>query len=78
IIFVVEPGDSPVLSGGMPGQHNFDGIVGGFVPETLDVEVYDEIIQVTTEQPFEYGRRVANEDGMLVGICSGAVCYAAP
>ena len=56
--------------------HKIQGI-GGFVPETLDVEVYDEIIQVKTEQAFEYARRVAKEEGILVGISSGAVIYAA-
>ncbi|EEM07357.1 Cysteine synthase [Bacillus pseudomycoides] len=77
IIYAVEPADSPVLSGGKPGPHKIQGIGAGFVPETLDVEVYDEIIQVKTEQAFEYARRVAREEGILVGISSGAVIYAA-
>lgn len=76
-IYAVEPADSPVLSGGKPGPHKIQGIGAGFVPETLDVEVYDEIIQVKTEQVFEYARRVAREEGILVGISSGAVVYAA-
>lgn len=76
-IYAVEPADSPVLSGGKPGPHKIQGIGAGFVPETLDVEVYDEIIQVKTEQAFEYARRVAKEEGILVGISSGAVVYAA-
>ncbi len=76
-IYAVEPADSPVLSGGKPGPHKIQGIGAGFVPETLDVEVYDEIIQVKTEQAFEYARRVAKEEGILVGISSGAVIYAA-
>ncbi|EEM13197.1 Cysteine synthase [Bacillus pseudomycoides] len=76
-IYAVEPADSPVLSGGKPGPHKIQGIGAGFVPETLDVEVYDEIIQVKTEQAFEYARRVAREEGILVGISSGAVIYAA-
>lgn len=76
-IYAVEPADSPVLSGGKPGPHKIQGIGAGFVPETLDVEVYDEIIQVKTEQVFEYARRVAKEEGILVGISSGAVIYAA-
>ncbi|MFB5253826.1 cysteine synthase A [Bacillus mycoides] len=76
-IYAVEPADSPVLSGGKPGPHKIQGIGAGFVPETLDVEVYDEIIQVKTEQAFEYARRVAREEGILVGISSGAVVYAA-
>ncbi|PGM88232.1 cysteine synthase A [Bacillus cereus] len=76
-IYAVEPADSPVLSGGKPGPHKIQGIGAGFVPETLDVAVYDEIIQVKTEQAFEYARRVAKEEGILVGISSGAVIYAA-
>ncbi|MES9697439.1 MULTISPECIES: cysteine synthase A [Bacillus] len=76
-IYAVEPADSPVLSGGKPGPHKIQGIGAGFVPDTLDVEVYDEIIQVKTEQAFEYARRVAREEGILVGISSGAVVYAA-
>ena len=76
-IYAVEPADSPVLSGGKPGPHKIQGIGAGFVPETLDVEVYDEIIKVKTEQAFEYARRVAKEEGILVGISSGAVIYAA-
>ncbi|HHT7239610.1 TPA: cysteine synthase A [Bacillus cereus] len=76
-IYAVEPADSPVLSGGKPGPHKIQGIGAGFVPDTLDVEVYDEIIQVKTERAFEYARRVAREEGILVGISSGAVVYAA-
>ncbi|PEY31139.1 cysteine synthase A [Bacillus cereus] len=76
-IYAVEPADSPVLSGGKPGPHKIQGIGAGFVPETLDVEVYDEVIQVKAEQAFEYARRVAREEGILVGISSGAVIYAA-
>ncbi|MGI8362589.1 cysteine synthase A [Bacillus cereus] len=76
-IYAVEPADSSVLSGGKPGPHKIQGIGAGFIPETLDVEVYDEIIQVKTEQAFEYARRVAKEEGILVGISSGAVIYAA-
>ncbi|PFK36829.1 cysteine synthase A [Bacillus cereus] len=76
-IYAVEPADSPVLSGGKPGPHKIQGIGAGFVPDTLDVEVYDEVIQVKTEQAFEYARRVAREEGILVGISSGAVIYAA-
>ncbi|ABS20438.1 MULTISPECIES: cysteine synthase A [Bacillus cereus group] len=76
-IYAVEPADSPVLSGGKPGPHKIQGIGAGFVPETLDVEIYDDIIQVKTEQAFEYARKVAREEGILVGISSGAVIYAA-
>lgn len=76
-IYAVEPADSPVLSGGKPGPHKIQGIGAGFVPGTLNVDVYDEIIPVKTEQAFEYARRVAREEGILVGISSGAVIYAA-
>ncbi len=76
-IYAVEPADSPVLSGGNQVHIKIQGIGAGFIPETLDVEVYDEIVQVKTEQAFEYARRVAKEEGILVGISSGAVIYAA-
>lgn len=75
-IYAVEPADSPVLSGGKPGPHKIQGIGAGFIPETLDVEVYDEIVQVKAEQAFEYARRVAKGRD-VVGISSGAVIYAA-
>lgn len=76
-IVAVEPTDSPVLSGGKPGPHKIQGIGAGFVPDTLDTEIYDEIIQVKNEQAFEYARRVGREEGILVGISSGAAIYAA-
>jgi len=76
-IYAVEPADSPVLSGGKPGPHKIQGIGAGFVPATLNEEVYDEIIQVTTEQAFEYARRAGKEEGILGGISSGAAIYAA-
>lgn len=76
-IVAVEPADSPVLSGGKPGPHKLQGIGAGFIPDTLDPEVYDEIIQVTTDQAFENARRAGREEGILVGISSGAAIYAA-
>ncbi|PKG22495.1 cysteine synthase A [Niallia nealsonii] len=76
-IYAVEPADSPVLSGGKPGPHKIQGIGAGFVPATLNEEVYDDIIQVTTEQAFEYARRAGKEEGVLGGISSGAAIYAA-
>ncbi len=76
-IIAVEPADSPVLSGGKPGPHKIQGIGAGFIPETLNSEVYDEIIQVTTDQAFENARRAGREEGILVGISSGAAIYAA-
>ena len=64
-IYAVEPKDSPVLSGGKPGPHKIQGIGAGFVPEVLNTEVYNEIIQVTTEEAFEYARRAGKEEGIL-------------
>ncbi|MDK8643270.1 cysteine synthase A [Niallia taxi] len=76
-IYAVEPTDSPVLSGGKPGPHKIQGIGAGFIPEILNSEVYDDIIQVTTEQAFEYARKAGKEEGILGGISSGAAIYAA-
>jgi cysteine synthase len=76
-IVAVEPTDSPVLSGGKPGPHKIQGIGAGFVPDVLDTDVYDEIVQVENEQAFEYARRAAKEAGVLGGISSGAAIYAA-
>ncbi|MGP7819649.1 cysteine synthase A [Niallia sp. 01092] len=76
-IYAVEPADSPVLSGGKPGPHKIQGIGAGFVPDTLNSEIYDDIIQVTTEQAFEYARRAGKEEGVLGGISSGAAIYSA-
>lgn len=76
-IYAVEPTDSPVLSGGKPGPHKIQGIGAGFVPEILDTEVYDHIIQVKNEEAFEYARRAAKEEGILSGISSGAAIFAA-
>jgi len=73
----VEPAASPVLSGGEPGPHKIAGIGAGFVPQVLNTGIIDEIITVTNEQAGEYARRLGREEGILVGISSGAALYAA-
>jgi cysteine synthase A len=75
-VVAVEPTDSPVLSGGDPGPHKIQGMGAGFVPKILNTEVYDEVVQVTNDQAFEYARELAAE-GILVGISAGANAYAA-
>lgn len=76
-VVAVEPSSSPVLSKGMPGPHKIQGIGAGFVPETLDTDVYDEVITVDNETAFETGRALARNEGLLVGISSGAAVAAA-
>lgn len=76
-IVALEPTDSPVLSGGGPGPHKIQGIGAGFVPDILNEEIYDEVMQVSTEQSYEYARRAAREEGILGGVSSGAAIYAA-
>ena len=76
-IIAVEPETSAVLSTGKAGAHKIQGIGAGFVPNTLNTEVYDEIIPVSNEASFEYGKIIAKEEGVLVGISSGAALYAA-
>ena len=76
-IIAVEPKDSPVLSGGKPGPHKIQGIGAGFVPQILDTKVFDEIIQVASEDAGNVSRRLAREEGILVGISSGAALWAA-
>ncbi|HEX5839224.1 MAG TPA: cysteine synthase A [Anaerolineales bacterium] len=73
----VEPDASPVLSGGAKGPHPIQGIGAGFVPDVLNTQIYDEIIRVKNEDAFEMARRVAREEGLLVGISSGAATWAA-
>jgi cysteine synthase len=77
LIVAIEPKSSPVLSGGEPGFHKIQGIGAGFVPENLDTRIYDEIIAVGDEEATLYSRRLAREEGLLVGISSGAACCAA-
>lgn len=76
-IIAVEPETSAVLSTGKAGAHKIQGIGAGFVPNTLNTEVYDEVIPVSNEVSFEYGKIIAKEEGVLVGISSGAALYAA-
>jgi cysteine synthase A len=76
-IYAVEPAASPVISGGEPGYHKIQGIGAGFVPAVLNTQIYDEVITVTDEEAALYTRRLALEEGILVGISSGAACCAA-
>ena len=76
-IVAVEPADSPVLSGGKPGPHKIQGIGAGIVPEALDTSIYDKIMPVAAEDAFAAGRRLGHEEGVLVGISSGAALHAA-
>ncbi len=76
-VVAVEPATSPVLSKGTAGPHKIQGIGAGFVPDTLDTKIYDEIIPVENDDAFDTGRRIAKSEGVLVGISSGAALYAA-
>ncbi len=76
-IFAVEPASSPVLSQGKAGPHKIQGIGAGFVPETLDTKVYDEVLPIANEDAFRYGRQFSRSEGILIGISSGAALAAA-
>lgn len=76
-VVAVEPESSPVLSGGTAGAHKIQGIGAGFVPEVLNTDIYDEVIRVSNEDAFAAGRAIAIEEGVLVGISSGAALHAA-
>ncbi len=76
-IVAVEPAGSPVLSGGAAGAHRIQGIGAGFVPEVLNTDIYDEVVRVSDEEAFAAGRMLAAEEGLLVGISSGAALHAA-
>ena len=76
-VVAVEPETSPVLSKGTPGPHKIQGIGAGFVPETLDTSIYDEILPISNEEAFEKGRESARTEGLLIGISSGAALAAA-
>jgi cysteine synthase A len=76
-VIAVEPDESPVLSGGEKGRHLIQGIGAGFIPEVLNTQIYDEIVRVTGDAALETARRMAREEGLLVGISSGAATWAA-
>jgi cysteine synthase A len=76
-IVAIEPEASPVLSGGQPGPHKIQGIGAGFVPQVLNTAVYDEVIKVSNDDSFATARRLAQQEGLMVGISSGAAAFAA-
>ncbi|WP_017185577.1 cysteine synthase A [Alkalibacillus haloalkaliphilus] len=76
-VHVVEPAGSPVLSGGKPGKHKLVGTSPGFIPDILNQDIYDEIFRIEDDQAYDIARRLAREEGILVGTSAGASCYAA-
>lgn len=76
-MYAVEPEESPVLSGGKPGPHKIQGIGAGFVPEILDTKIYDGVITVKQDNAMALAKRLAKEEGLMVGISSGAAVEAA-
>src|SRR5690606_6293132 len=76
-MIAVEPAESPILNGGQPGPHKIQGLGANFVPEILDTSIYDEVIDADAETAVEVARRAAREEGLLVGISSGAAIHAA-
>jgi cysteine synthase A len=76
-MYAVEPAESPILNGGQPGPHKIQGIGANFVPEILDTEIYDEVLDIDAETSVKWARRAATEEGLLVGLSSGAALAAA-
>ena len=76
-VVAVEPEASPVLSGGQKGPHKIQGIGAGFIPEVLNTKVYDEVVRVKDDDALETARRMAREEGLLIGISGGAAAWAA-